>query len=804
MRNSALFVLAPLAIVCSTAQAANFTVADVKFNGLQRIAADSLYPLIAVNAGETATDSNVAESVKALYATGNFSDVKAAQAGNVLVFNVVERPVIASVSFDGNKLIPKDALTDGLKRIGIAEGNVLKQSTLEQIQNELKQQYNQQGYYNSEVEVVQTQLDNNRVALKFNFTEGKPARVVDIKILGNQHFSDKDIKQAMNIKETSWVNILSKSDRYAREKLAASLENVTAMYQNAGFVKFTINDAVLNISPEKDKVYIELNVSEGDRYQFGQVNFLGNPNYDSKKLQEQVAFKAGERYSQQQITTTVQNLTTLYGNDGYYFAQIRPVPHINDATHTVDMDFFIDPVRPVYVHRINFTGNTKTADEVLRREMRQMEGALASNEKIELSRARLMRTGYFKTVNMDVKPVANTPDQVDINVAVEEQPSGNSTIAAGYSQSGGLTFQAGLSQSNFLGTGNRVNIQLSRSETLNSYSLGYVNPYFTPDGVSQGANLYYRETKYDPKNISNYVTDSYGGNLSFSYPVDETKSVSVGVNGDRTTIRAGSWLALSNLKYLRDENNTGLKIKDSTDTYGNSAPTFESDYDTYSLNLGWTMNTLDKGVFPTKGMRHNVDLDLTFGDAQYQKLTYEGNYYRPFYKGSVLRGYTKLGYGNDLPFWENFFAGGYGSVRGYDNYSLGPRSNRYYRAVNNENIDYYPETVGGNALAQVGAEVILPMPSKADWASQIRPVLFVEGAQVFDTTGKDKETIDLDGTKYSLFNSSYSDDSMRFSAGAGFTWITPIGPISLSYAVPLNKQEGDETDKVQFEIGRLF
>ena len=389
-------------------------------------------------------------------------------------------------------------------------------------------------------------------------------------------------------------------------------------------------------------------------------------------------------------------------------------------------------------------------------------------------------------------------------MAVEEQPSGNSTIAAGYSQSGGLTFQAGLSQSNFLGTGNRVNIQLSRSETLNSYSLGYVNPYFTPDGVSQGANLYYRETKYDPKNISNYVTDSYGGNLSFSYPVDETKSVSVGVNGNRTTIRAGSWLALSNLKYLRDENNTGLKIKNSTDTYGNSAPTFESDYDTYSLNLGWTMNTLDKGVFPTKGMRHNVDLDLTFGDAQYQKLTYEGNYYRPFYKGSVLRGYTKLGYGNDLPFWENFFAGGYGSVRGYENYSLGPRSNRYYRAVNNENIDYYPETVGGNALAQVGAEVILPMPSKADWASQIRPVLFVEGAQVFDTIGKDKETIDLNGTKYSLFNSSYSDDSMRFSAGAGFTWITPIGPISLSYAVPLNKQEGDETDKVQFEIGRLF
>ena len=269
-------------------------------------------------------------------------------------------------------------------------------------------------------------------------------------------------------------------------------------------------------------------------------------------------------------------------------------------------------------------------------------------------------------------------------------------------------------------------------------------------------------------------------------------------------MRAGSWLALSNLKYLRDENNSGLNIKNDTDKFGNSTPNFDADYDTYGINLGWTMNNLDKGVFPTKGMRHSVDLNLSFGDAQYQKLVYEGNYYHPFYKGSVLRAYTKLGYGNDLPFWENFFAGGYGSVRGYENYSLGPRSNRYFRAVNNNNNDLYPEAIGGNALAQVSGELILPMPSKADWASQIRPVLFVDGAQVFDTTNKDKEKIDINGTSYSLLNDKYNDNTMRFSAGAGFTWITPIGPISLSYAVPLNKQDGDETDKVQFEIGRLF
>lgn len=797
MRNSALFVLAPLAIITTTVQAANFTVADININGLQRVSADSLYPIIAINAGDVATDSSIAQSIQALYATGNFSDVKAAQVGNNLVFNVVERPVIASVSLDGNKLIPKEALTEGLKRIGIAEGNVLKQSTLEQIQTELKQQYNQQGYYNSDIKVTQTELENNRVALKFEFTEGTPARVVDIKILGNERFSDKEIKDAMNIKESSWVNIISKSDRYAREKLAASLENVTAMYQNAGYVKFNINSTALNISPQKDKVYIELNVTEGEQYKFGEVKFLGNPTYDNAKLQEQVAFKPGEQYSQRQITTTLQNFNTLYGNDGYYFAQVRPVPRINDETRVVDLDFFIDPVRPVYVRRINFSGNTKTADEVLRREMRQMEGALASNDKIDLSRTRLMRTGFFKTVNVDAKPVPNTPDQIDLNIAVEEQPSGNSTIAAGYSQSGGLTFQAGLSQSNFLGTGNRVNVQLSRSETLNSYSLGYLNPYFTADGVSQGANLYWRETKYDDKNISNYVTDSYGGTISFGYPVDETKSVSIGLNADNTTIRAGKWLALANLDYLQNENPSNFQNNQGT-TSDREYETFKGDYNTASINLGWNMNTLDKGLFPTKGMRHNVDLNLGFGDAQYQKITYEGNYYRPLWKGSVLRGYTKLGYGNDLPFWENFFAGGYGSVRGYENYTLGPKSNRYAFP----GTDNYPEEIGGNALAQVGTELILPMPFKADWASQIRPVLFVEGAQVFDTTGKESETINIDGTDYNLTRGQ--DNTMRFSAGAGITWVTPIGPISLSYGVPLNDEQGDRTDKVQFEIGRLF
>ncbi len=792
MRNSALFVLAPIMMVAPYAQSADFTVADIQFHGLVRLSAESLYPILPINVGEIASEDAITASIKALYDTGNFADIRVSQVADTLIFTVEERPLIAKVSFDGNKIIPKDALEDGLKRIGIAEGKTLKQSTLVQIENELQQQYNQQGYYNSDIEVSKTELDNNRVSLTFKFMEGKPARVVSINIIGNQHFSSQAIKDAMNIKETSWVNILSKSDRFAKEKLAGSLENVTAMYQNAGFVKFNINNAILNISPEKDSVFIEINVTEGERYKFGKVDFLGNPTLDKKKLQEQITIKSGQQYSQRQIVETTQNLSRLYGNDGYYFAQIRPVPQINDETKVVDMDFYIDPARPIYVRRINFNGNTKTADEVLRRELRQLEGALASNEKIDLSRARLLRTGFFKTVNVETKPVPNTPDQIDIDITVEEQPSGSSTVAAGYSQSGGLTFQAGLSQKNFLGTGNQVSIQLSRSETLDSYRIGYVNPYFTVDGVSQGASVYHRKTKYDSKNISNYVTDSLGGNINFSYPVDETKSVSAGANIDRTTIRAGNSLAIANLKYLKD--NDGLVV----DNYGDLGERFKASYDTYGVNFGWSMNTLDRGVLPTKGMLHNVNLNLSFGDATYQKLIYEGSYYRPLFKGTVLRGYTKLGYGNDLPFWENFFAGGYGSVRGYENYTLGPRSNRYLSPAN----DPYPEEIGGNALAQVGTELILPMPFKGDWATQIRPVLFLEGAQVFDTTGKENEIVTINGTDYPL--TLGKDNDMRFSVGAGITWITPIGPISLSYGYPLNSKDTDQLDRVQFEIGRLF
>ncbi|MFC0819440.1 outer membrane protein assembly factor BamA [Moraxella marmotae] len=791
-------------MMATQAQAADVMATDIAITGLQRVTIESLQTVLPIRTGQAVSDEQLAEGVKALYATGNFSDVQVYHQDGRIIYQVTERPLIAEINFDGNRLIPKEGLQEGLKSVGLTVGQPLKQSTVQLIESELTNQYISQGYYNTEISIKQTELDGNRVRLDLTFAEGKPARVVDINIIGNEHFSDKDLIDELAIKDHK-INPLSKADRYSQEKLVASLEKLRAKYLNAGFVRFEVKDAKLNIDEDQNKVFIEILVNEGQQYQFGDIKFLGNLTYPEPELAKLLTFKTGEGYSQAKLDQTALEIGSKFGDDGYYYAQIRPVMHIDDANRTVGVDYYIDPVRPVYVRRINFTGNFKTKDEVLRREMRQLEGALASNQKIQLSQARLMRTGFFKNVTVDTRAVPNSPDQIDVNFVVEEQPSGSSTIAAGYSQSGGVTFQFDVSQNNFMGTGNRVNAAFSRSETREVYNLGLTNPYFTTNGVSQSLNAYYRKTKYDNKNISNYVLDSLGASLSYGYPIDEHQRLSAGLNVDNTKVRGGGYMGISNVKQILEDGGTA-------DFDGGVS--FQNDYTTYNAILGWSYSSLDRPVFPTKGMSHNVDLTLGFGDKNYQKVVYQGNIYRPFIKKSVLRGYARLGYGNDLPFYENFYAGGYGSVRGYDQSSLGPRSQAYDVARRSKET-LRGEVVGGNALATFGAELILPLPFKGDWVDQVRPVLFVEGGQVFDTTGLDKETINL--AKYGDPNVETSqgsaalnypllkqDKALRYSAGVGATWYTPIGPLSISYAKAFNSKDTDETDKVQFQIGSVF
>lgn len=785
-----------LMAMATTTYAQSFVPQTVDFVGLSRVTPESLQVILPISQGQQVTQKLLADSIRALYDTQQFSNVQADVAGNKLTFYVSERPTIAELKFEGNKLIPKDGLEQGLKSTGLAVGNVLKQSTLKILESELENQYISQGYYNSDIEVKQTPLDGNRVKLEIRFIEGKPAKVVDINIIGNHHFDDKVLKDELVLKDNKF-NPLSKADRYSQEKLNASLENIKAKYLNAGFVRFDVDNAVLNIDEDKQKVFIEVSVSEGKQYKFGQVQFLGNPTYKTNELHELVKFAQGDTYSQQQLDQTTNDIANKFGDDGFYYAQIRPVSRINDETNTVDIDYYIDPVRAVYVRRINFAGNLKTKDEVLRREMRQLEGALASNQKIQLSRARLLRTGFFKDVKVEVKPVPNSPDQVDVNYLLEEQPSGSSTIAAGYSQSGGITFQADLSQNNFMGTGNRVNAAFSRSETRDVYSLGMTNPFFSVNGVSQSVNAYYRKTKYDSKNISNYVLDSYGGSLIYGYPIDEHQRISGGFTADKTKVHGGPFMGIANIKQLLDDKGKA--------SIGSEHQNFSKSYATYGGILGWSYSSLDKPVFPTKGMSHDVDLTLGFGGHNYQKLVYQGNAYYPLWKGTVLRGWAKLGYGNDLPFYENFYVGGYGSVRGYEASSLGPQSQAYTYLANGRRT-VRGEEVGGNALVSLGAELILPVPFKGDWTDQVRPVLFVDAGQVYDTTKLDKETVNLPSINIVKNDLTYiqQDKEIRYSVGAGMTWYTPIGPISISYAKPLNNKQNDKTESVQFQIGSVF
>lgn len=813
MRNSyfkgfqvSAITMAVMMVMSTHAQAADFVANDIAITGLQRVTIESLQSVLPFRLGQVVSEAQLADGVKALYATGNFSDVQVYHQEGRIIYQVTERPLIAEINFEGNRLIPKEGLQEGLKNAGLAVGQPLKQATVQMIETELANQYISQGYYNTEITVKQTMLDGNRVKLDMTFAEGKPARVVDINIIGNQHFSDADLIDVLAIKDNK-INPLSKADRYTQEKLVTSLENLRAKYLNAGFVRFEIKDAKLNINEDKNRIFVEISLHEGEQYRFGQTQFLGNLTYTQAELEALLKFKAEDGFSQAMLEQTTNNISTKFGDDGYYYAQIRPVTRINDESRTVDVEYYIDPVRPVYVRRINFTGNFKTQDEVLRREMRQLEGALASNQKIQLSRARLMRTGFFKNVTVDTRPVPNSPDQVDVNFVVEEQPSGSSTIAAGYSQSGGVTFQFDVSQNNFMGTGKRVNASFSRSETREVYSLGMTNPYFTVNGVSQSLSGYYRKTKYDNKNISNYVLDSYGGSLSYGYPIDENQRISFGLNADNTKLRGGRFMGISNVKQLMAD---GGKIQ----VDNNGIPDFKHDYTTYNATLGWNYSSLDRPVFPTQGMSHSVDLTVGFGDKTHQKVVYQGNIYRPFIKKSVLRGYAKLGYGNNLPFYENFYAGGYGSVRGYDQSSLGPRSQAYLTARRGQQTTL-GEVVGGNALATFGSELILPLPFKGDWIDQVRPVIFIEGGQVFDTTGMDKQTIDLTQFKDPQATAEQNakaanrplltqDKQLRYSAGVGATWYTPIGPLSISYAKPLNKKQNDQTDTVQFQIGSVF
>ena len=824
-----------MAVVSSPAQAESFVMSDIRLEGLARLSAASVYGLMPYAVGDVLTNDRSSEIVQALFASGQFEDVQVLRDGNAIIVRVVERPSVSSIEITGNKSIGTEELIKGLKSIGLAEGEVFKRAALDQVRLELQRQYAAQGRYGATVIGRAKPLPRNRVAVSLEIKEGDTSRIAKVTINGNKAFKDATLLKQLQLRSSRFLSFIYGDDKYSREKLSADLETLRSYYLDRGYLRFNVTSTQVSLSPEKDQVYIDINVEEGEPYKISEVRLAGELPVEEAQLRPLLLAQPGQTYSQKVVTLTNEVLTRRLGRDGYLLAEVQGVPELDDEKKTAAVTFFVNPNRVMTVRRINFKGNLKTDDAVLRREMRQMEGALASNEKIDLSKVRLERTGFFKTV--DVKPVRvpNSPDQVDLNVNVEEQHSGTTTLAVGYSQNGGITFQAGLSQTNFMGTGNRVSVDLSRSETQDYYNLSVTDPYFTIDGVSRGYNVYYRKTKLNEDyNVNNYVTDSYGGSLSFGYPIDENQSLSASLGIDKTKVRTGPSVStyirdylLANggkethrsaeycrveLEPIKNEQGeiTGYKPCPEDQTY-TFADQFEGDFLTYMLNLGWSYNTLNRPIFPTSGMSHRVGLEvgLPGSDVEYQKVTYDAQAFMPLGNNFVLRGYGKLGYGNDLPFYKNFYAGGYGSVRGYENSTLGPK---YPSVIFQETGKNDPnlEEVGGNALVQFGTELAIPLPFKGDWTRQVRPVVFAEGAQVFDTQcDVPKGDLLVDGNsvdikQYCKDNYKFDFGNMRYSVGVGFTWITMIGPLSLSYAYPLNDKKGDVTKSIQFEIGRTF
>lgn len=759
-------LLLPMAALCCStqvvAETGSFTVKDIQIQGLMRVSPASVYAQLPINTGDVVDDAKVAQAIRKLFATGSFEDVALERDGDILIIKVIERPSIASIKLDGNKAIDTDTLMKALKDAGLVEGEVLKRASLDHIKGELERVYFGQGRYDAVISVNNIAKPRNRVAIEVKINEGESARISAINILGNKAFSQKQLLQLIQSKSTHLTSFFKGDDKYARERLMGDLEALRSFYLDSGYINFAINSHQVTLSQDKKNVFIDISINEGDKYQFGEAKILGEIPINEQELQKLLLVKSGKDYSQQLVTASSKLMKQRLGSEGYLFSEINPVPEIDEQNKKVNLSFFVNPNKKTYVRRVNFQGNSKTDDHVLRREMRQFEGALASTDKIDLSKLRLQRLGFFKDVTIETPKVPNTTDQVDVNVKVQEQPSGTLTASIGYSGGAGAIFSLGVSQNNFLGTGNKVGINLNRSDTSDNYNISFLDPYFTTDGISRGYNIYYRKTKLDELNVSRYATDSQGASISFGYPIDETKNINFSLGVDQTDITLGTLASQLVQSFVKE--------------HGKSITS-------YLGSVSWNYNSLNRGVFATDGASQRVALEFAVppSDVNYFKLSYNGQFYFPLNDAFTLRLRTDLGYGDSLPFYKNYFAGGYGSVRGYKDNTLGPRS----PALVN---DPDPEVVGGNLLIENSVELIVPTPFAKDYR-QLRTVFFVDSGMV-----------------YYRNNPPYNFDlaNLRYSAGISIAWLTAIGPLSFSLSKPFNYDATDERQTFQFTIGQPF
>lgn len=761
--NKILYVLMLSLFMIFPSQAAQeFVIEDIRVEGLERITPGTVFNYLPMKVGDTFDDTRSSEAVRALFKTGFFDDVRLERDGNILVFIIKERPAIGTITMTGNEDVKTDELLENLKQFGFAEGRVFVPSQLDQVEQELQRQYYSLGKYAVKIDSTVTELENNRVGVLIEVSEGLAAKIKKINIVGNTVFKEKKLLKQFKLSTPTLFSFYTKNDQYSKQKLSGDLESLRSYYLDNGYLNFNIDSTQVSITPDKKDIYITINIAEGEQYKVTEVKLAGDLILPEENFFELISIHTGDLFSRKKITDSSKHLTERLGEEGYSFANVNSIPDINKDDKTVAITFFIDPSKRVYVRRINFSGNSKTRDEVLRREMRQQEGAWISTAQVERGKLRLQRTGYFKDVNVDTPAVVGTTDQVDVNYTVEEAPGGRIGAGLGFSQGQGVILNASISQDNFLGSGKRVQFAFNNSDVNTNYGIGYTNPYFTVDGISSGFNAFYRVTNAQDANLAIFETKEFGGAVSFGFPVAENNSIATEFSYTNTEIDldANSSSQLSTF------------VAQNGDTY-----------DILKFSAGFAYDTRNKRVLPDKGIFHRINTEVSvpsFGNSlEFYKIDYETKWFKDIYEDFILTLGADIGYGDsygdttELPFFENFYAGGPRTVRGFEENTLGPR-------------DSTNRPLGGDTKIVGNAEIILPVPFLSDFKKSVRVTGFVDAGNVFGPS------------------EDLSFDELRYSTGVSAIWVSPFGAVSMSMAMPINEKSTDEIQNFQFTFGTSF
>jgi len=751
--------LVPLLYVTSVIAMEPFVVKDIRVEGIQRTEAGTVFSYLPVKVGDTLNDDQSAAAIRTLFATGFFTDVSLKAEDGVLVVIVRERPSIASVEINGVKDIPKDQLRDNLKFVGLAEGRIFDKAALEKSENELKRLYVARGKYAVSIKTTVTELERNRVSVTFDVVEGEVSKIRQINIVGNQIFGEQELLDLMKLTTPTFWTWATSNDQYSKQKLSADLEVLRSFYLDAGYLEFSVDSTQVSISPDKKDIYITINITEGAKYKVSDIKMLAPENIlPHEEMRKLIAIQVGDVFSRNKLTESQKKISDRLGDDGYAFANVSAVPELDKSKHEVAFTFVADPGQRVYVRRINVLGNTKTRDEVIRREFRQMEGAWFATKKIQKSKQRVDKLDFFSEVNLETPPVQGTKDQVDLNVSVKEKPTGSFNIGAGISSSQGLVLTAGVTQSNLFGTGKQLSTQINTSQSNQVYSVSYTNPYYTDDGVSRGFDVYQRNVDTTSTSISPYKSYTSGGGVRFGLPIGEDETMLYGLSVEQSTYELTAASPVQFQNYVK---------------------TFGATTSNLLGTVGWTRDSRDSAIYPTDGkvQRAFLKAALPVSDQRYYKLTYQHQRFFPVSKvfTLLLNGEAGAAAGYDdkpLPFFENFYAGGVGSVRGYEPNSIGPR-------------DINGAYLGGDKRLLVNSELLFPMPGSKE--KSVRLSAFVDGGIIYGPPSE------IPGT-----------DGPRYSTGLALTWISPVGPLKMSYAWPLAEQLGDRLQRFQFTLGQIF